>query len=451
MVRLLNDIPDLRYAPIACCRCRRHAAIYDLRYPRRVSPPSKNPMEYLFDIHDAKRYVLLKDVRKKISTTGEIIDLTPYIEDDDRSAKRQHMWTPESETNTPPAMKQNKHKRNQPKQKELSVKPPQRSKKKKNEKKITPKPGEALRDATPAPRLSEYEKMQLLIATAESEANSSSQRPIRLRRTSPTEPEKTIHQKESPNSSTFTQHSKRRTVEALRSVSQIDAVVAANVIKSPTSPKIAVYDEWQELVKNAQKQGEAGEGRSKRSKRPLPAESDPPASPRKHPKTQPSSTSGLGARAAAETISSITEDAVYKHESADVKDLAATCACEANHCETILEMAKSGEKKAEESKGEIVHTKTRRNIRSLGGDEIYKVKSEMATVQGRYLNNVTTFEEPPYVADENYDTKAKPAVTEIRRKSLPLKPAEAEILEENRLFMFAILATEGVMGNHGVV
>ena len=35
------------------------------------------------------------------------------------------------------------------------------------------------------------------------------------------------------------------------------------------------------------------------------------------------------------------------------------------------------------------------------------------------------------------------------RKSLPLKSAEAELLEENRLFMFAILATEGVGGNQG--
>jgi hypothetical protein len=78
----------------------------------------------------------------------------------------------------------------------------------------------------------------------------------------------------------------------------------------------------------------------------------------------------------------------------------------------------------------------------------------MATVQP-FLNNTPTINEPTYFMSEKptSDTKPKDRPTTedrpifMRRKSQPHKFAEAELLEENRLFMFAILATEGVMGN----
>jgi len=170
-----STLINIRFAPIACARCRRHAAIYDLRYPHRVPPSNKNPMDVFFDIHDAKGYVLLKDSKKKAIVSDEVIDLRPYlIQEEQRLAKQQQLRTPESETTTPAVEHPKKRKHSQFKSAEIVVKPTPPRKKTivvRNE----PKRARSI-STTPVPQMSVYEEMQLLIANAATEATTSSSR-----------------------------------------------------------------------------------------------------------------------------------------------------------------------------------------------------------------------------------------------------------------------------------
>ena len=111
--------------------------------------------------------------------------------------------------------------------------------------------------------------------------------------------------------------------------------------------------------------------------------------------------------------------------------------------------------------------KTRRNVRSLGSDEIAQVKKELVTVQARYLSDAGITPNPSYVVDElprprnikpkqpksldsedrPLDIKREEGATPGRRKSQSSKQPEGEFSEQNSLFMFAVLATEGVSNN----
>jgi hypothetical protein len=229
-------------------------------------------------------------------------------------------------------------------------------------------------------------------------------------------------------------------------------------VKTPQSPKVAVYDEWQELLKNAQKDGEAGAGRSRRTSRRLePTESEPPASPRKKPRKQ-----SISIVDAAKLVN--TTPPLPKHTSPKMKqtsvpvidaspDKDESTAIESkkvNQYEAMQELVKNAEQEAKESQDGIVKMKTRRSIRSFEGDEIPRVKSEMAVVHPRSMNDA--IEQPATsiindkVAQVKNDNAKEPSTEDVllaRRKSQPLKFSEADVLEENRLFMFAILALEG--------
>ena len=365
------------------------------------------------------------------------------ISEEQRIAKHQQTWTPESETATPPVETAKKRKQNQTHQIETKVKSSQHNRKSPS-KPEAKRQRESIRSETSIPQLSEYEKMQLLITNAASEANSSTQRSRRLRKTPPVELAFQVHPEQPTKPSS---DSKYKASNSQRKVSQIEIGLSVNEVE-PTleSPKVALYDEWQELLKNAQKEGEAGLGRSRRAKRPPPpVDNDPPASPRKRPRKESTATNSI--EGITEAISSTAEDEMVIEE--PLHDSKSVTMPKASNYETPQEVVRTVESESKESHGGSVGVKTRRNIRSLGGDEILKVKSEMASVQSQYLNHVPIVHEPKSILHDTYRENERSEMDErpflTRRKSLTLKPAEAEVLEENRLFMFAILATEGVL------
>lgn len=393
-------------------------------------------MEHFFDIHDAKGYVLLKDGKRRITAADEIIDVRPYlISDEQRVAKHQQTWTPELETVLPSIETTKRRKQHQV---EIKVKPSQTNRKSPTKTEVMRR-RESRRSEPPIPQLSEYEKMQLLITNAAIEATSSIQLSRRLRKTPPVEltsqgrPAQPV--KPSSSSKSKASDSQRRVprTETSRLVSKIEPTLEI--------PKVAVYDEWQALLKNAQKEGEAGLGRSRRAKRPPPpVDHDPSAFPRKRPRKETTTNS---IEPTMEAISLIAGGEMVEEGSLhDSKSATPPPATD----EILPEVVRTAEREAK-SQEESVEVKRRRNIRSLGGDEILKVKSEMASVQSQYLNLVPIVHEPKL--DDSYREKERLTVEErpflASRKSQPLKPAEAEVLEENRLFMFAILATEGVV------
>jgi hypothetical protein len=102
-----------------------------------------------------------------ISTAGEVIDLRPFVVQQElKASKEQQTWTPEPESVTSPVkpVKKRKH---------IQIKSTEAKSSKPNKKRVVvSKVRERTRSVTPVPRLSEYEKMQLLIADAASEANS---------------------------------------------------------------------------------------------------------------------------------------------------------------------------------------------------------------------------------------------------------------------------------------
>ena len=431
---------NLRYAPVACPRCRRHAAIYDLKYPHRTAPPSKNPREYHFDIQDAKEYVLLKDGRRKIATLGEVIDIKPFLlSDEDRGYDRKHSWTPGSEREGTPGQSK-KRARSE------TASAPQRdsfSKKRKQPKATSPKrqmsPCSEKRPSV-GPQPSEYEKMQLLIANAEKEATAAtSQTRARLRKmvsagpsaknTTATKRKHLKQRQPRPQGPVVVSVTQRRTpciiVETEERVEDIQPIL--------TSPKVAVYDEWQELVKKAQEDGEAGLARSRRTTRRTDRVHDGVAkSPRKRPRN---------------------DDLVAQHSdevTTNDGEIAPISTSDEQSTNTSNPVRTDPAEDAFEQAGEILSPKIRRNVASLMADEIHKVKLEMACVaQGQFRSS--TLPSPPYQREkpsslarhkEFLSTEVK-RVTSRRRNQSPKLP-ETTVLEGNRLFMFAILATEGL-------
>jgi hypothetical protein len=373
--------------------------------------------------------------------TDEIIDVRPYlIPEEQRLARHRHTWTPESETTNPPI--ETPKKRNRSRNRSLEITAKRSHKKKSPVNTDNRRRREPVRIESSGPQLSEYEKMQLLIADAANEAATSAPRTRRHRNTPSVEisPSK-VYTEVSVKPLVNAKQAKHKGHDSQRKRSSIDITVSVKeTAHVPTSPKVAVYDEWQELLKNAQKEGEAGIGRSRRvTRRPAPAGNDPQESP---PKRTRKDGSGVSS---AEQILDETDMMLVDELEPNPADTS-----KPSEDDTSQEDVKRVENETKESKGHIDDVKTRRNIRFLGGDEISKVKSEMATVQPRYLSDVPIINEPSYIINEktSWDTKIKEtSMRPTNRKSQPLKSAEAELLEENRLFMFAILATEGA-GSH---
>jgi hypothetical protein len=93
----------------------------------------------------------------------------------------------------------------------------------------------------------------------------------------------------------------------------------------------------------------------------------------------------------------------------------------------------------------------------------------LVTVQARYLSNAGITPKPTYVADElplvseskrpkavEHDDRPQVEREEektdvIRRGSQSPKPPETEFSEQNSLFMFAVLATEGITNKQRTV
>jgi hypothetical protein len=399
---------------------------------------------------------MLKDSKKKITgaaATDEIIDLRPFLAEEKlRQAKsNRRSWTPESEIETPPSKKRKRNQSGTPmsKSKRTSHSGNQGEKKpvshveSPNKRRIT----------TPEPQLSEYEKVQLVIAEAASGAGSSTYA-YRSRRN------QSIVVQEAPTKKPRDQHHPPRRREQSHN--------KEDTVKLPQSPKVAVYDEWQELLKNAQKEGEAGTGRSRRvSRRPEPEKDEPLPSPRKHLKTQSSASPTTQKKQKLSSAAPAPQKHIVSAEEVTISTViidktplettvsAATASSKVNHFDAMQELVKNAEQEAKEGKTGIVKMKTRRSIRSLAGDDIPIVKSEIATVQARYLNDAAVEHPPPsFFTTEKLEQRSKddkptpkPVVEEKpllpRRKSQPQKFAESDVLEENRLFMFAILALEG--------
>jgi hypothetical protein len=175
--------------------------------------------------------------------------------------------------------------------------------------------------------------------------------------------------------------------------------------KSPVSPKVAVYDEWQELLKNAEKDAEAGTGRSRRARRPRPDEDEPPQSPRKRPRKEGPKSTQITSSGAGEDVQkrSISTDEVAVTEALDSSSIVIT----STHHEAKQEVTTNVERTGTGYKETEFGIKIRRNVRSLGGNEISKVKSEMATVQP-FLNNTPTINEPTYFMSEKPTSDTKP-------------------------------------------
>lgn len=275
--------------------------------------------------------------------------------------------------------------------------------------------------------------MQLLIANAEKEAaGSTSRTSTRLRRvitptpsSEPSKPAKTKIPKPSqppPKPKIEVSITQRRTEE-------VSSETEARAEDMLTSPKVAVYDEWQELVKKAQEQGEAGLGRSRRpSRRPHSVDDDVPTSPRKRQRTD----------------DSVIHPPLYK-VTANIEQatsIVVETVCPATKPETATTELPSV--MDEPVKEEMPSPKIRRNVASLMGDDIPKVKLEMAGVApAQYLPSIAPLPREEKVARKEFlNAEVKRVVS--RRHSQPQKLPETTILEDNRLFMFAILATEGI-------
>lgn len=441
---------DPWYAPIACARCRRHAAIYDLQYPHRTVPAGKNPKLYLFDAHDAKGYVLLKDGKKKVVATDEIIDVRPFLAQ--LKNAREQSVTSESDTIIPAIKATRKRRRSgidadsPAKKKTTSPQRPKSHEPKSRERPQLPP------EKTPDPKLSAYEEMQRLIADAANQTSSP-----RPRRTRPSPSiEKTQPEPQKSRSPSLSKASIPRT----KRQSAISIATEEPVLETSLKPKVAVYDEWQELLKNAQKEGEAGTGRSRREKRPAaPSTPEVPLSPKKR------------IRRESQQIRTMESDSM--HTEAPVAELQIDVPLAAekvveevvkspkpNHYDTMQELVKNAEAEAKaKAQSDTVGMKTRRNIRTIESVEIVKVKKEVEAVQARYLS-AASVSQPSFLKSEKIlvdKTSEKETVEHerqrpdiVRRKSQPLKHAETEVLEENRLFMFAILATEGVLNHNSL-
>jgi hypothetical protein len=436
-----------RYAPVACPRCRRHAAIYDLKYPHRTAPPCKNLREYHFDIQDAKEYVLLKDCRRKNAIHDEVIDITPFLlSDEERVKRRQRSRTPDLEREDTPAESK---KRARP----VNASTPQPDSSQNKRKKVNhPKPSAPKRQSSArsekqtsvGPQLSEYEKMQLLIANAEKEATGTTNETTRLRKVGSSTPSIGKPSRAPGKTSKSSQPPPKRAIEISVSRGRAEGIQAEedkmveDIQPVIASPKVAVYDEWQELVKKAQEDGEAGLGRSRRTtRRPCPIDHGTPKSPHKRPRLD-----HLSGQHSDESTPNATEVAPINDT---ISELTVNT--------TNSERAQLVDGTFTQVKEDIPSPKTRRNVASLMGDEIVKVKLEMEMAgapHGPFLSNTPV--SPTVPREEKSSSLAKHKeflTTEVkrvtsRRQSQSHRLPETMILEDNRLFMFAILATEGI-------
>jgi SET domain len=71
--------PNLYYVMVTCPRCRRHSALYDLRYPHRLIPQGKSPAEYKFDKVAATVYVPRDRILERGMLDNGVIDLAPFV------------------------------------------------------------------------------------------------------------------------------------------------------------------------------------------------------------------------------------------------------------------------------------------------------------------------------------------------------------------------------------
>jgi hypothetical protein len=360
-------------------------------------------------------------------------------------ARHRQSLTPESEESLPKAETPKKRKSSQVKLNVIKVKSPPK-KIKTSVEKARPKSPESTRAVTPVPQLSEYEKIQLLIANAASEASSSRTR--RLRNTSAPQPSETnSHQGHPHKSLAIAVHSKTNVPPLQHFASTIEEV---DTQKSPRSPKIAMYDEWQELLRNAQKEGEAGVGRSRRAnKRPPPDETDPSAVRSKSPRKSLSNKIEMDSSMRMHEITHATtiDDEMQVDKP---NDQSPTSTSKSGRSEMHEGRIGNADIETMEMKYHNTVTKNRRSVRSVEETDIPKIKSELAVAHSALLSNAQLI---PVAMDDMTDVKSKEQTMMEEHlgltgyKSQPLKTPEAEFLEENRLFMFAILATDGEMGN----
>jgi hypothetical protein len=436
---------DQWYITIACNRCTRHAAIYELRYPHRVPPLTKNAIEYCLDLQGAKETILLKNIKKKGFAKDEIIDLRPFLgPEEKRLAKLQQTWTPESES-MPPVESSKKRKHSQV----AETPPPQAPlKNKSREPKIVVeivqhKRRESIRATTPTPQLSEYEKVQLLMQKARDEANTSSPRSLRGHRTQIPEVKPASPRRKSPSHSKMPPEIK--VLRALLPRKDSTKVSSPSLTDSSLkSPKVAVYDEWQELLKNAQKEAESGAGRGCRvSRRPAP-EDETPAPPPKRQRKEISSITEVDREEnttrtdATEKPTSVkitpnagdlpTEDTSQhpakpqpKSITIDNKDEKVKVEkTKTNQYDTMRELVDKAEKEAKELGNGVIGVKTRRtSIRSSTGDEI-KIQSKTTVIQSGPLP-VTPKLLPPLVKPKKSDTQP-PLPTAIQSENAAIQP-----------------------------
>lgn len=451
--------PEPWYAPIACYRCRRHAAVYDLRYPHRV-PPSQDPIKYCFDLQMARETVLLKHGKRKL--TDQIIDLKPFLDEEQRLAKLQQTWMPDTEMETPsPAIskKRKLHVVEETSQIPSNLKAVVTSLPKHKNSPSPRKRRESTVSIVSRPQLSEYEEMQLVIAEAASEAAASSKRSLRVQTRTLEATNRSAPKSETTPIPTICLHSRQEDHSSLRKQLSVSVV---DVNDAPLSPKVAVYDAFQELLKKAEAEAVAGAGRSRRpSKRPLSMEIEPPASPHKRPKKVPTNL-----RPVSVPVSSIETE--MKPEATGAKENTPEQipgeVIQMTAYNEMQQLVANAENEARDDRGKARAMKTRRSVRSLGSNEIDQVRKELVTVRARYLSDAGITQSPSYVDDdsplENKPRRPKAVHSEdrpskvtqeegavlIRRKGQASRP-ETEFSEQNSLFMFAVLATEGIF-NH---
>jgi len=454
------------YAPVACNRCCRHAAIYDLRYPHRIPPP-QDPIKYCFDYQMARETIVLNGKRK---STDEVIDLRPFLDEEQRLAKLQQTWTPETEAEEaelPPPGTSRKGKDHPADEISQTVSKPKIVSTPQQKNKSSPSPHkrrESTLSTNSLPQLSEYEKMQLVIAEAAGEATSS-KRSLRVHTKTPEATgHRTVPKADSITVSALRPKLKKeddKTQKRRLSTSVVD------VPASPTNAKVAAYDEFQELLKKAEAEAVAGAGRARRlSKRPLSLENEHPLPPQKRQKKEPTLATRAPESTSPAEVETQPETTVAKSKTPEgtAEDVAKLSAYN-----EMQQLVKKAEKEAKDDAGTVTTMKTRRNVRSLGSDEIPQVRKEVVTVQARYLSNAGITPKPTYVADEQplvSESKRPKAVEHddrpqvkreeektdvIRRGSQSPKPPETEFSEQNSLFMFAVLATEGITNNQRTV
>ena len=338
----LNPVSDLRWAPITCRRCRRHAAIYDLRYPLRVPPFSDSPFQHTFDVlnskrsaksctfnlQDAKRSVRLYGSPKiSLPPPGQALDLRPFLKEEDRKLSTK-LESEEDRTSSSPSKAQSSASTPSPSKKRKQSKTPSPFKKRKSDdidqaeliilsashpgKPSTPrstikvvKEPESQREVTPTPKLSNYDEYQQLVLDAAKAGSTSTPRAMRVRpSSSPTvvstvAPGKLVRRLNFTNSPAPTTPKQKSTTPKQRSTTpkpKTNETETATILQkrevspplqSPKSPKIAAYNEWQQLIKDAEKDAEAGLRRVSRGiRRPAPAASDSSGTPRKRRRTK---------------------------------------------------------------------------------------------------------------------------------------------------------------------